>query len=68
MAAIRDRFQQCDYSMYSNQVLIKACTKKDYSRELKKITDLFQDDFNKSELDTQLHLLSVMNIKIAGKH
>ena len=69
MVAIRDRFQQRDYSMYSNleQVLIKACTKKDYSHELKEITDLFQADFNKSELDTQLQLLSLMNIKIAGK-
>ena len=52
---------------YLEQVLIKACTKKAYSREPIEITDLFQDDFNKSELDTQLQLFSVMNIKIAGK-
>ena len=43
MAFIKDRFHQRDYSIYSNleQLLIKTCSKKDYSQELKEITDLF---------------------------
>ena len=69
MAFIKDRFHQCDYSIYSNleQLLIKTCSKKDWSQELKEITDLFHADFNKSELETQLQLLSVMNIETAGQ-
>ena len=69
MAFIKDRFHQRDYSIYSNleQLLIKTCSKKDYSQELKEITDLFHADFNKSELETQLQLLSVMNIETAGQ-
>ena len=69
MAFIKDRFHQRDYSIYSNleQLLIKTYSKKDYSQELKEITDLFHADFNKLELETQLQLLSVMNIETAGQ-
>ena len=69
MSAIKDRFHQPDYSMYSNleQVLIKACSKENYSHELKEITGFFHADFNRSELETQLQLLSVMNVETAGQ-
>jgi len=53
--------------MYSTleQLLIKACTDEDYSAELQQVTELYGADFNKSQLATQLQLLSCMDIKIA---
>jgi len=52
--------------MYSTleQVPIKACTDEDYSAELQQVTELYDADFNKSELAIQLQLLSCMDIKI----
>lgn len=67
VTTIQDRFHQQDYSMYSTleQLLIKACTDEDYSVELQQVTELYSADFNKSELATQLQLLSCMDIKVA---
>ena len=45
------------------EVLIKACSNKDYSHELKVVTDFFDCDFDKPLLETQLQLLSCMEIK-----
>jgi len=67
ITTIQDRFHQEDYSMYSTleQLLIKAHTDEDYSAGLQQFTELYGADFNKSELATQLQLLSCMDIKIA---
>ena len=43
--------------------LIKASANGDYSMELEEVFDFCQADFNKSELATQLQLLSCMDIK-----
>ena len=65
VVAIQDRFYQYDYTLYSmlEQLLIKASSKGDYTVELKEVTDFYSADFNKSELETQLQLLSCMDIK-----
>jgi len=67
VTTIQDRFHQEDYSTYSTleQLLIKTCTDEDYSAELQQVTELYGADFNKSQLATQLQLLSCMDIKIA---
>ena len=69
VSALKDCFQQRDYSLYASmeQLLMKACSKADYSRELQDVTEFFQNDFNKSELDTHLQLLSCMNIECSGE-
>ena len=65
VTTIQDQFHQHDYSLYSmmEQLLIKATSNGEYSMELKEVTDFYQADFNKSELVTQLQLLSCMDIK-----
>jgi hypothetical protein len=43
VVALKDRFQQHDYSLYANmeQLLTKAFSKLDYSLELQQVTDFF---------------------------
>ena len=69
IAAITDRFHQHDYSIDANleQVLIKACTQEDYSKELEEVTQFFHADFDKSLLKTQLELLRCMDIEKSGQ-
>ena len=69
ITAITDRFHQHDYSIYANleQVLIKACTHEDYSKELEEVTQFFNADFDKSLLKTQLELLRCMDIEKSGQ-
>ena len=61
IAAITDRFHQHDYSIYANleQVLIKACTQEDYSKELEEVTQFFHADFDKSLLKHNLSYLDI---------
>ena len=67
-STINSRFQQQDYTIYANleQLLVKACVGKDFSEELKVVTDFYQADFSKSELETQLGILSCMKIEPNG--
>ena len=69
VSALKDPFQQHDYSSYANmeQLLIKACSKADYFHELQDVTKFFNNDFNKSELETPFQLLRYMNIECSGK-
>lgn len=48
MAFIKDRFHQRDYSIYSNleQLLIKTCSKKDYSQEQTSTSRSWRLSFN----------------------
>ena len=62
VTTIQDQFHQHDYSLME-QLLIKVTSNGVYFVELKEATDFYQADFNKSELVTQLQLLSCMNIK-----
>ena len=48
------------------QILLQAATNKNYSSELKEVAELNKDDFNSSELETQLEMFSQMNIDGAG--
>ena len=68
VVAIGDRFDQNDYSMYAKleQLLLLAASQKDYSLILREVVDFYGSDFNASELETHLELLSHMEIKFAG--
>ena len=69
VSALKVRFQERDYSVYANmELLTKACSNIDYSPELQEVTDLSHKDFNKSELESHLQLLSCMEIDIQGDY
>ena len=47
-------------------ILLQDATNKNYFSELKEVAELNKDDFNSSELETQLEIFSQMNIDGAG--
>ncbi len=55
---IHDRFDQAGYAMYScmEALLLKSINKEDYTEELKKILEVYKDDVNGSNLETQLKI------------
>ena len=56
VSSIQDRFDQPGYAIYRNleSLLLKAANKEDYSAELREVMNFYGDDFNESELSTQL--------------
>lgn len=58
ISGIKDRFDQPGYTTYQNleELLLKAANNQDYSAELKKVVEVFGDDFNEIELTAQLQL------------
>lgn len=48
------------------QVLLLAATKEDYSSELQEVVGFYRDDFDRSDLETQLEIFSQMEIEPAG--
>ena len=65
---INDQFSQGDhYGMYAKleQTLLLAATTNNYSGELKEVAEFHKDDFNSSELETELNF-SQMNFDGAG--
>jgi len=68
IAIINDHFSQADYDVYAKleQVLLLAAKIGDYSSELKEVTEFYKDDFNNSELETQLEIFSQMKFDCAG--
>ena len=65
ISSILERFDQPGYSTYQNleELLLKAANGKDYSTNLQAVTEFYGDDFNVSELTTQLlHVLLVVKI------
>ena len=58
--SIEDIFDQPGYRVYSclEQLLLKSVKKQDYTEELKTVIDVYQDDFQESNLRTQLETLS----------
>ena len=65
VSALKDGFEQRDHCWKANieLLLIKASSKGDYSNELQDVTEFFNNDFNKSELETHLQLLSCIDTK-----
>ena len=57
VSSIQDRFDQPGFQVYKNleELLVKAA---DYSTELKEVLTLCGDDFDESELATQLQIFS----------
>jgi len=60
LEAIRDRFDQNGYKTYKNlqDVLLKAARGLPYDQELKAVLDFYGDDFEQSQLGTQLQHLT----------
>ena len=60
ISSIQGRFDQPGYAVYQNleEVLLKAVNRKDYSTNLEAVIDSYGDDFNESELSTQLQVFS----------
>ena len=56
IVTVCDQFNQGDYTMYAKleQVILLAVKNRNYSSELEEVIDFYGDDFNKSELETQL--------------
>ena len=52
--------------MELKQILFLAATNENYSSELKEVVEFYEDDFNSSELETQLEIFSQMNIDSVG--
>ena len=65
---ITDRFDQEDFNIYAKmeQVLILAAMKGNYNEELQTVLEFYQNDFCKSELESQLEILGQMNISKTG--
>ena len=55
VSGIEQRFNQPGYAIYQNleDLLLKAASGKDYSSDLKAVTEFYGDDFSESELATQ---------------
>lgn len=60
IVSIEDRFNQSGFLMYQNleELLIKAANNKDFSSELEKIVSFYGDDFEATELSSQLEIFS----------
>ena len=59
ISTINDHFNKADYGMYAKleQILLLAATIINYSAQLKEVVEFYKDDFNSSELKTQLGFL-----------
>jgi len=60
VSSIQDCFDQPGFQVYKNleELLVKAANKQDYSTELREVLTLYGDDFDESELATQLQIFS----------
>ena len=58
--SIEDRFNQLGYLVYQNleELLTKAANKEDYTIELQEVLPFYGDDFDTTELSTQLEVFS----------
>ena len=68
IAIINDHFNQPDHDIYAKleQVLLLAARNGNFSSELKEVTEFYKDNFNTSELHTQLEIFGGMKIDCAG--
>ena len=60
VTSIEDRFNQPGYLLYQNleELLTKLANKEDYTTELQEVLAFYGDDFDASELSTQLEVFS----------
>ena len=60
VTSIEDRFNQPGYLLYQNleELLTKSANKEDYTTELQEVLAFYGDDFDASELSTQLEVFS----------
>ncbi len=69
VTSIQDRFDQPSYVMYKNleQLFVKAANKCDYSVEFQEVITMYGDDFNESELSTQLQIFGSSFSSVANQ-
>ena len=62
---IKERFNQPNYCIYVNlqELILKAFNKKDFSKELEAVTDFYDSDFERFNLESQLQLLHQICLK-----
>ena len=62
---IKERFNQPDYRIYVNlqELILKAFNKEDFSKELEAVTDFYDSDFERFNLESQLQLLHQICLK-----
>ena len=59
ICGIKKRFDQPGYKVYSQlKLLVKGAKGEQYEEELKFVTDFYKEDFNTSQLDLQLRIMS----------
>ena len=53
---IKEKFNQPDYHIYVNlqELIVKASNKEDFSKELETVTDFYDSDFERFNLESQL--------------
>ena len=62
---IKERFNQPNYRIYVNlqKLILKAFNKEDLSKEREVVTDFYDSDFERFNLESQLHLLHQIGLK-----
>ena len=62
---IKERFNQPDYRIYVNlqELILKAFNKEEFSKELEAVTDFYDGDFERFNLESQLQLLHQIDLK-----
>ena len=62
---IKERFNQPDCRIYVNlqKLILKAFNKEDFSKELEAVTDFYDSDFERFNLESQLQLLHQIGLK-----
>ena len=66
VTSIEDRFNQPGYLIYQNleELLTKSANKEDYTTELQEVLAFYGDDFDASELSTQLEV-QVLQVRMS---
>ena len=65
VSGIKGKFNQPDYSIYVNlqELILRAFNKGDFSKELEAVTDFYDSDFERFNLESQLQLLHQIGLK-----
>ena len=62
---IKERFNEPDYRIYINlqELILKTFNEEDFSKELDAVTDFYDSDFERFNLESQLQLLHQIGLK-----
>ena len=62
---IKEIFNQPDYCIYMNlqELILKAFNKEDFNKELEAVTDFYDSDFQRFNLESQLQLIHQIRLK-----